>query len=195
MYPPEIRNPSPEEPRIPLHIVLYAPRIPHNSGQIARSCLAMGCRLHLVRPLGFRLDAAALRRSAVGHLAEVDLQVHADGDALWRVAPDPTHVWLVSKYGQINYTDVNFQEGDWLIFGNETEGLPSDWLQRHADRTLCIPMVNPQARCLNLATAVTAVMFEALRQIGLTKGGKSEIRNPKSETKNGPDVPSSPKPV
>ena len=153
----------------PLNIALYAPRIPQNTGQIGRACLAMGCRLHLVRPLGFRVDAAALRRASVGHLAELDMQIHADGEALWQTIGDPGRAWLVTKFGRARYDEVNYAPGDWFIFGNETEGLPPRWLDDHAGRTLRIPMARAEARCLNLATAASAVMFEALRQIGFAE--------------------------
>ena len=148
-----------------LNVVLYAPRIPQNTGQIARACWAMNCRLHLVRPLGFRMDAPALKRAAVGTLAEMDIPIFADGDVFWRSVPDFGRAWLITKFGRREYTQARYQAGDWLVFGNETEGLPPEWLERQGERTLRIAMPNPQARCLNLATAASAVLFEALRQI------------------------------
>jgi tRNA (cytidine/uridine-2'-O-)-methyltransferase len=150
-----------------LNVALYAPRIPQNTGQIARACWAMNCQLHLIRPLGFRMDAPALKRASVGYLAEMDIKVHADGEAFWRAVPDPARVWLVTKFGQTAYTQARFAPGDWILLGNETEGLPPEWLARYPRQTLRIPMPNPEARCLNLATAASAVLFEALRQIGL----------------------------
>ncbi len=153
-----------------LHVVLYAPRIPQNAGQIARACFAMGCRLHLIRPLGFRLDEASLKRAAVGHLKATDLRLHRDGDAFWSSPDlDPDRCWLVTKHGSVDYAQVQYRQGDWLIFGNETEGLPPDWLERRRDRTVVIPMHEPRVRCLNLATAAAAVLFEALRQLRLTQ--------------------------
>lgn len=149
-----------------LNIVLHAPRIPQNTGQIARACLAMNCRLHLIRPLGFRLTGPEVKRSAVGYLDDVDLTVHASGEAFWQAVPDPSRAWLITKFGQTAYTEAAFRPGDWLILGSETEGLPPEWLQQRPDQTLRIPMPNPQARCLNLATSACVVMFEALRQIG-----------------------------
>ena len=149
-----------------LNLVLYAPRIPQNTGQIARACLAAGARLHLIRPLGFRLDAPALRRASVGYLAEMDLTVHANADAFWAAVADPDRAWFVTKNGQVPYTDAGFADGDWIVLGNETEGLPTDWLMRRPERTLRIPMPNPACRCLNLATAAAIVLFEALRRIG-----------------------------
>lgn len=149
-----------------LNIVLHAPRIPQNTGQIARACLAMNCRLHLIRPLGFRLNGPQVKRSSVGYLEEVDLVVHASGEAFWETVPDVSRVWLITKFGQKAYTEAAYRDDDWLVMGSETEGLPPEWLQEHAARTLRIPMTNPNARCLNLATSTCVVMFEALRQIG-----------------------------
>ena len=152
-----------------LNVVLYAPRIPQNTGQIARTCLAMGLRLHLIRPLGFRIDDAALRRAAVGHWDALDSVVHSGGDEFWNAVPDRERAFLISKFGRRAYTDVEYARGDWIVLGNETEGLPQGWLDAAPGRTLQIPMKNPEARCLNLATAATAVVFEALRQIELSE--------------------------
>lgn len=148
-----------------LNVVLYAPRIPQNTGQIARACFAAGARLHLIRPLGFQLTAAAMRRASVGYLAEMDLTVHADGDDFWAQVPDAERTWLVTKFGARAYDQAAYAPDDWLIFGNETEGLPPAWLDRAPARTLVIPMPNPAARCLNLATSAGIVLFEALRQL------------------------------
>jgi len=154
----------------PLNIVLHAPRIPQNAGQVARTCLAMGCRLHLVRPLGFRVEGPAMRRSAVGHLDRVDLRVHRDGADLWDEIGDAAGAWLITTRGRRNYCEAPYRPGDWLIFGSETEGLPPKWLRDHERRTLYIPMLDPSVRCLNLAASVAVVMFEALRRLGRLDG-------------------------
>jgi tRNA (cytidine/uridine-2'-O-)-methyltransferase len=148
-----------------LRIALWAPRIPQNTGQIARTCFAMGMELHLIRPLGFRTDAASLRRAGVGYWEEVNPVIHTDLDVFWNAVDDPARVFLFSKHAPRSFRDARFRRGDYLLFGNEDEGLPSDCLAAHADRALVIPMKNPAARCLNLAAAVTAASFEALRQI------------------------------
>ncbi|MEN6625949.1 MAG: tRNA (cytidine(34)-2'-O)-methyltransferase [Candidatus Sumerlaeia bacterium] len=148
-----------------LNVVLYAPRIPQNTGQIARACHAMGCRLHLIRPLGFRVDAAALKRAAVGYMNEIDFVVHESGEAFRAQVPDPSRLWLVTKFGRRPYTVADWRDGDWIVMGNETEGLPRAWLEEDPERTLVIPMRNPAVRCLNLATSAVVVMFEALRRI------------------------------
>jgi tRNA (cytidine/uridine-2'-O-)-methyltransferase len=159
-----------------LNLVLVAPRIPQNTGQIARACFAAGARLHLVRPLGFRFDAPALKRASVGYLAEMEIPIHADGDALWSAIPDPARAWLITKCGGRDHSDIEYRSDDWLILGNETEGLPPDWLAARPDRTVRIPMPNPEARCLNLATAAAVVLFEALRQFRNGGGAKGPER-------------------
>jgi tRNA (cytidine/uridine-2'-O-)-methyltransferase len=151
-----------------LNLVLVAPRIPQNTGQVARACFAAGARLHLVRPFGFRFDAPALKRASVGYLAKMDIPIHADGPVLWSAIPDPARAWLITKHGRLDYTEISYRSDDWLILGNETEGLPPDWLAARPDQTVRIPMPNPDARCLNLATAAVVVLFEALRQIQKT---------------------------
>lgn len=149
-----------------LNIVLYAPRIAQNTGQIARTCYAMGLSLHLIRPLGFRVDSHSLRRAGVGYWDELAPTIHADREAFLRQVPDAGRIHLVTKHGQRDFTQVQYQPGDWIILGNETEGLPEDWLGERSDRTVVIPMPNSEARCLNVSVAATAVIFEALRQIG-----------------------------
>lgn len=148
-----------------LNIVLYAPRIAQNTGQIARTCFAMDLSLHLIRPLGFRIDAASLRRSAVGYWEELQPAVHPSLDAFMVSLKSAERLFLITKHGRRRYTETAFRPGDFLLFGNETEGLPAGLRDAHADRTLAIPMKRPEARCLNLATAASVVTFEALRQI------------------------------
>lgn len=156
-----------------LNVVLYAPRIAQNTGQIARTCYAMGLKLHLIRPLGFRIDAASLRRSAVGYWDELQPLIHASVEAFLETAGAPDRVFLVTKFGATPYTAVNYRAGDYLVFGNETEGLPAAWRDACPDRTLAIPISHPEARCLNLASAASAVTFEALRQIEAWPGRRT----------------------
>lgn len=161
------KPPSSEHPAS-LRVVLYAPRIPQNVGQIARTCYAMNLELHLIRPLGFRIDSAALQRAGVGYWDRLAPQVHADADAFRSALPDDARVYLVTKHGRTSHTRARFAPGDWLVFGNEDEGLPETWIEEQIERTIVIEMPNPEARCLNLATAVSVVAFEALRQIEAT---------------------------
>lgn len=161
----------PPRTRPPLRVVLYAPRIPQNVGQIGRLCLALNAELHLIRPLGFRLGAAALRRACVGYWEVLRPTVHADAQAFFEAVGDPERLFLVSTQGQRPFDRVDYEPGDWLLFGNETEGLPGQWLRANPDHTLYIPMANPRVRCLNLATAVTAVVFQALGHLDRQKAG------------------------
>jgi len=151
--------------RYRLNIVLYAPRIAQNTGQIARICYAMDLKLHLIRPLGFRIDEASLRRSAVGYWNELQPEIHPSVETFLESVPDPSRLFLVTKHGSLSFTKAQFRPGDFLVFGNETEGLPAAWREAVRERTLVIPMARPEARCLNLASAAAAVTFEALRQI------------------------------
>jgi tRNA (cytidine/uridine-2'-O-)-methyltransferase len=149
-----------------LRVVLHSPRIPHNAAQIARTCYVMDLALHLIRPLGFRLDAAALRRAGVGYWDLLQPVVHDDETAFWRAAGDPERVFLLSRRGGRPLTEAGFRAGDWLALGNEEEGLPASWIEARPDRTLAIPMRRDDARCLNLASAASMAIFEAMRQIG-----------------------------
>ncbi len=147
-----------------LHVVLVEPEIPPNTGNIARLCLAAGARLHLVEPLGFSIDDKALRRAGMDywHLCDVhrwdsfpELVAAADGSARF--------FYLTTKTTR-SYWDATFRDGDHLVFGRETKGLPESLLAANADHCLTIP-IQPDARSLNLATSVGIVLYEAKRQL------------------------------
>lgn len=125
----------------------------------------MNLELHLIRPLGFRVDAASLRRAGVGYWDEVNPTIHEDGEAFWRAVGDASRVFLITKHGKRKFTEAGFRRGDWVLLGNEDEGLPREWIEKFMDQTIVIPMRNPNTRCLNLATAATAIIFEGVRQI------------------------------
>ncbi len=148
-----------------LNIVLVEPEIAANTGAIGRTCVALGATLWLVRPLGFRLDDRHRRRAGLDYWEHLDCRVV---DALDEVveAVGPDRLWSFTTKAARLYTDARFQTGDALIFGPETRGLSSTWLDAQpADRTLRIPM-RPTARSLNLANAVAVGAYEALRQLG-----------------------------
>jgi tRNA (cytidine/uridine-2'-O-)-methyltransferase len=151
-----------------LHCVLVAPQIPPNTGTLARTTLAIGAQLHLIRPLGFRIDEKTVRRAGLDYWKEADVKVHASWDA-WRGAdlvPDD-RTWFFSKRGTRLYSDVEYQEGDALVFGSETKGLPPELLDTiPPDRLLRLPQLYEPVRSLNLAISASVAMFEALRQIG-----------------------------
>jgi tRNA (cytidine/uridine-2'-O-)-methyltransferase len=147
-----------------LHVVLYHPEIPHNTGSVGRTCVAAGAKLWLVRPLGFRLDDYYLRRAGLDYWEHLEWEAVDD----WQSLADklgPREFWYLTKTATKNYADVRFEPGDVLVFGNESQGLPPSLLQAHTERLLRIP-IRPQARSLNLSNAVGIVTFEALRQWG-----------------------------
>lgn len=146
-----------------LKIVLMHPQIAPNTGNIARLAVAAGCELHLVRPLGFILSDRNLRRSAMDYWPRLNLTVHEDDRSLWQALGN-RRPWLLSSKGTQTIWQTPFTSGDWLIFGNETRGLPDSAWQHHPDRAIRIPQVSGE-RCLNLSTAAGIAVYEAIRQI------------------------------
>ena len=155
-----------------LHIVLYQPEIPFNTGAIGRTCVALGAKLWLVRPLGFRLDDRHLRRAGLDYWQHLDWEAVGDWDRLLAVLPERPP-WFFSKTATEAYTTAQFRPGDVLVFGSETQGLPQSLLDSHADRCLRIPM-RPEARSLNLAVSVAIAAFEARRQWEEEQRGRGE---------------------
>lgn len=146
-----------------LHVVLVEPEIPQNTGNIARTCLAAGARLHLVEPLGFEIDGAALRRAGMDYWEQCDVQRWPSLEALRAAAGSARFFYLTTKATRV-YWDAGLADGDYLVFGRETRGLPESLLAQEKERLLTIPM-NAAARSLNLATSVGIVLYEACRQI------------------------------
>ena len=144
------------------HIVLHQPEIPHNTGNIGRTCVAAGAKLWLVRPLGFRLDDYHLRRAGLDYWDHLEWSVVDDWAELLRQTGKQPH-WFFTKTADREYTSVRFAHGDVLVFGSETQGLPPSILSEYAERSLRIP-TRPEVRSLNLASTVAVAVFEALRQ-------------------------------
>jgi len=146
-----------------LHIALYRPEIPPNTGNIGRLCVGIGAVLHVVHPIGFSMDEKAVRRAGLDYWQHVDLREHADGDAFWRWAEtEGRDVHLFSSHGQQPHTEVPARDGDVLLFGPESVGLPRDWVeQRGAYR---IPLWGP-VRSLNLSNAVAVATYAALHKV------------------------------
>lgn len=149
-----------------LHIALFRPLIPQNTGTIGRLTLALGMRLHLVHPLGFRTDEKACRRAGLDYWREVDCVEHADLDALEAAVPDPCRVFAFSARAERLYTEVEYRAGDCLLFGNEVDGLPQHVLDRAPERAVRIPQRDTRVRSLNLANAASIAAYEAFRQLG-----------------------------
>jgi tRNA (cytidine/uridine-2'-O-)-methyltransferase len=149
-----------------LHVVLYQPEIPDNAGNVGRTCVALGAKLWLVRPLGFRLDDHHLRRAGLDYWQHLDWEAVDDWPTLLeRLAGH--RLWLFSKRAARPYTDAEFAADDALVFGSESQGLPPSLLDGDSDHSLHIPMA-AEARSLNLAVSVAVAAFEAKRQCDLT---------------------------
>lgn len=147
-----------------MHIVLYEPEIPQNTGNIARTCAATGSMLHLIEPLGFELSDRYLKRAGLDYWHMMQYRVYADFERFLEAWPDARMHFLTTK-APCAYTEASYGPDDFLVFGCETRGLPESLLSRVYDRCVRIPMV-PGARSLNLSNSVAVVVYEALRQQG-----------------------------
>ena len=146
-------------------IVFYKPEIPPNTGNAMRLAAVTGCRLHLIEPLGFDMDDAKLRRAGMDYRDKASVAVHADLDA-WRAETNPSRVFAFTVDADTLYTDVHYREGDTLLFGPESVGLPGDvqaiaWITKR----LRLPMVD-DVRSINLSNSAAVVFYEAWRQLG-----------------------------
>jgi tRNA (cytidine/uridine-2'-O-)-methyltransferase len=146
-----------------LSIALFQPQIAPNTGNIARLCVATGTRLHLFRPMGFVLSDRELKRSAMDYWPRLQLTVHND-DASFFSSMANAQFWFFTSKSDQPYWDASFEDGDCLVFGSETHGLPQSLLDRHQNRAVRIPQTGGE-RCLNLATAVGIGLYEALRRL------------------------------
>jgi tRNA (cytidine/uridine-2'-O-)-methyltransferase len=147
-----------------LHVALLEPEIPPNTGNIARLCVATGTTLHLIGRLGFRLDDRSLRRAGVDYWNEV-VVCHHPTLAAFEAAMTAHRIFCFSSHVTRPYTGIQYQTGDCLLFGCESDGLPPEVVARYGERSLCIPMPASQVRSLNLSTAVGIVVYEGLRQL------------------------------
>jgi len=147
-----------------LHVVLHQPDIPQNTGNIGRTCVAVGAKLWLIRPLGFQLDERHLRRAGMDYWHHLDYQVVDSWSELRALLPDRT-VWCVENPATRTLWDATFQRGDILLFGSETRGLPAVILDELRETIVQLPM-RPEVRSLNLASTVNTAVYEAVRQFG-----------------------------
>ncbi len=145
-----------------LNIVLVEPEIPQNCGNIARTCAATGCRLHLIHPLGFDVSEKAVKRAGLDYWHLVDVREYDNLEDFF-AKNTVAQMWCLSTKAPRCYTEAKFDDGCYLFFGKETKGLPEDFLEAHRDACVRIPM-RAQARSLNLSNSVAITVFEALRQ-------------------------------
>jgi tRNA (cytidine/uridine-2'-O-)-methyltransferase len=148
-----------------IHVVLVEPEIPPNTGNVARLCLAIGARLHLVGPLGFSLEEKTLKRAGMDYWDECDVRVWISWEQLIESVGERERFWYFTTKATKGMWEADFQDGDYLVFGRESRGLPESLLNANKNWCLRIPM-RREARSLNLATSVGIGVFEALRQIG-----------------------------
>ena len=146
------------------HIVLVEPEIPQNTGNISRTCAVTGSVLHLVRPLGFTIDDKQLKRAGLDYLQYLDVRYYDSFEEVEAQFPNG-RFFLASTHGECSYADREFQDGDILVFGKETAGLPKSLLERRAEDVVRIPM-GKGLRSLNLSNSVAIILYEALRQTG-----------------------------
>jgi tRNA (cytidine/uridine-2'-O-)-methyltransferase len=151
-----------------LHVVLFQPQIPQNTGNIGRMCAITRSRLHLIHPLGYKITDAALRRAGMDYWFSLDVHQHADWAAFKASEHAPRRMWLIETGPKRTIWDARFEDGDGLVFGNEGRGSPP-WLYEEFgdERSLTIPQANTELRSLNLSTAAGVACYEALRQISM----------------------------
>jgi len=144
-----------------IRVALVEPEIPQNTGNIARLCAATNTPLHIVGATGFRMDERAVKRAGLDYWAEVELARHHDLNELRTRLPEARLVYFTTK-AELPYFEWKFDANDCLVFGRETRGLPEDLLRSNWEHCVTIPMLNPKVRSLNLANAVSIVLYEAL---------------------------------
>lgn len=144
------------------NIVLYEPEIPANTGNIGRTCVATGTRLHLIEPLGFRLGEKELRRAGMDYWKDLDVTTYLDYEDFLEKNPG-AKIYMASTKAPNVYSDVQYEPDCYLMFGKESAGIPEEILREHKNTAIRIPM-NPQIRSLNLSNSVAVVLYEALRQ-------------------------------
>ena len=151
-----------------LNIVLVEPEIPQNTGNIARTCTAIGAKLHLVYPLGFKITEKEVKRAGLDYWDKLEIEEHTNfKEFLEKYNPETHNMFFVTTKGKKVYSDVNFSEMDevFALFGKETKGLPEDVLKQYLDKTIRIPM-REHLRSLNLSNSVAIVAYDIFRQSG-----------------------------
>ncbi|RBP33503.1 tRNA (cytidine/uridine-2'-O-)-methyltransferase [Marinobacter pelagius] len=152
-----------------LHVVLYEPEIPPNTGNIIRLCANTGCQLHLIEPLGFNLEDKQMRRAGLDYSEYATVKVHASYQAFLETE-QPSRLFGLTTKGSRFYHEVSYQDGDYLMFGPETRGLPEEVRESLPEtHRIRVPM-RPESRSLNLSNTAALVVYEAWRQLGFSGG-------------------------
>lgn len=161
---------------MPLNIVLHEPEIPANTGNIGRTCVATGTRLHLIEPLGFQITEKAVKRAGMDYWSKLDVTTYIDYEDFIEKNPGAKIYYASTKAPQM-YTEVNFEEDCFIMFGKESAGIPEEILVENPETTIRIPMLD-DIRSLNLSNSVAVILYEALRQNGFKHlVGTGSLRN------------------
>lgn len=147
-----------------MNIILHQPEIPQNTGNIGRTCVATGTSLHLIEPLGFRLDEKSIKRAGMDYWQHLDVHRYVNFEEFLAKNPD-AKIWMATTKAKHTYSDVEFGENDFIMFGKESAGIPEEILVDYEETCIRIPML-PEIRSLNLSNSVAIVLYEALRQQG-----------------------------
>lgn len=147
-----------------IHIVLYQPEIPQNTGNIGRTCVLTGARLHLIKPLGFEISDKQIKRTGLDYWSQLDLVVYEDWSDFMTKNPE-AHIYAVSTKGDRYYHESNYRPGDYFLFGRESSGLPEEIRRALRETLIRVPMIETSSRSLNLSNTVALVAYEALRQL------------------------------
>jgi tRNA (cytidine/uridine-2'-O-)-methyltransferase len=145
-----------------MNIVLLEPEIPQNTGNIGRTCMVSGTRLHLVGPMGFSVDDKYLKRSGLDYWLDLDVRYYQDFDDFLSLAC-PARMYMATTKARRLYTDISYSDNDYIVFGKESAGIPEELLLQYRDTAIRIPML-PASRSLNLSSSVAIVLYEAMRQ-------------------------------
>ncbi|MGL5244461.1 MAG: tRNA (cytidine(34)-2'-O)-methyltransferase [Sarcina sp.] len=146
-----------------LNIVLYQPEIPQNTGNIARTCVLTNSKLHLIKPMGFKIDEKQVRRAGLDYWDQLDLEIHESYEDFIKKYGH-NKIYLSSTHAKSFHDEVEYKEGDFIMFGRESSGVPEDVHNAHIG--IRVPMINTTTRSLNISNTVAIVAYEALRQMG-----------------------------
>ena len=145
-----------------LNVVLFEPEIPANTGNIGRTCVATGTRLHLIEPLGFRLNEKAIKRAGMDYWSDLDVTTYVNYEEFLEKNPG-AKIYMATTKSRQTYTEVSYEPDCYIMFGKESAGIPEEILVKHPDTCVRIPMIG-ETRSLNLSNSVAIVLYEALRQ-------------------------------